>query len=70
MAVYDAVTGVIEGRGGTITGVAERFGVSRGWIHANIYPAIRYSPRRGMTMSAAHSDFEKNKKNGEQNGSK
>ena len=70
VAVCDAVREAIEGNGETITAVAQRFGVSRGWIHANIYPAIRYSPRREMTMSAAHSDFEKNKKNGEQNGSK
>ena len=33
MAVYDAVREAWAGNGDTITGLAARFGVSRGWIH-------------------------------------
>ena len=39
-AVYDAVLGVRQGNGDTITEVATRFGVSRGWIWKWIYPAL------------------------------
>jgi len=39
-AVYDAVLGVHQGNGETITSVATRFGVSRAWIHKHVYPEI------------------------------
>jgi len=41
MAVCDAVREAWEGSGETITEVAARFGVSRGWIHKWVYPALR-----------------------------
>ena len=40
VAVCDAVQKAKSGSGETITNVASRFGVSRGWIHKWIYPAI------------------------------
>ncbi len=40
-AVCDAVSEAWDGNGDTITGVAARFGVSRGWIHKWVYPALR-----------------------------
>jgi len=46
VAVCDAVRQAIQGSGQTITSIAQRFGVSRGWIHANIYPAIGHSVKR------------------------
>ena len=39
-AVCDAVLGVWGGNGETITEIAERFGVSRGWIWKWVYPAL------------------------------
>lgn len=39
-AVCDAVNGAKEGNGETITDVAARFGVSRGWIHKHVYPFL------------------------------
>ncbi len=41
MAVCDAVMEAWAGSGDTITGVAARFGVSRGWIHKWVCPALR-----------------------------
>ena len=35
-----AVQGAWNGSGESITAIAERFGVSRGWIHKHIYPAL------------------------------
>ncbi len=46
VAVCDAVREAIEGNGETITAVAQRFGVSRGWIHKRVYPEIGYTARR------------------------
>ena len=40
MAVYDAVAKARNGSGETMTDVAERFGVSRGWIHKWVYPVL------------------------------
>ena len=40
VAVRDAVQGVWEGSGETITDIAARFGVSRGWIHKWVSPAL------------------------------
>lgn len=42
MAVCDAVSRAWNGSGETITAVAARFGVSRAWIHANIYPVLKH----------------------------
>jgi len=39
-AVCDAVQGARNGSGETITDVACRFGVSRGWIWKWVYPAL------------------------------
>ena len=46
VAVSDAVREAWEGSGETITEVAERFGVSRVWIHKWVYPALRTPPAR------------------------
>ena len=40
VAVCDAVTKAREGSGETMTDIAARFGVSRGWLHKWIYPAL------------------------------
>jgi len=40
-AVCDAVSEPCAGSGETITDVAARCGVSRGWIHKWVYPALR-----------------------------
>ncbi len=42
IAVCDAVQGAWNGSGETITEIAERFGVSRGWIHKWVYPELGY----------------------------
>ena len=42
MAVCDAVSQAWNGSGETITAVATRFGVSRAWIHKNVYPALQH----------------------------
>ncbi len=39
-AVCDAVTGARNGSGETMTDIAARFEVSRGWIHKWVYPAL------------------------------
>ena len=39
-AVCDAVLGAWQGNGETITDVAARFGVSRGWIYKHVYPIL------------------------------
>ena len=41
MAVCDAVTGAREGSGETMEDIADRFKVSRGWIHKWVYPALQ-----------------------------
>lgn len=40
VSVCDAVQGAIQGNGETITEIAARFGVSRGWIHKWVYPVL------------------------------
>ena len=40
VAVCDAVRGARNGSGETMTDIAARFGVSRGWLHKWIYPAL------------------------------
>jgi hypothetical protein len=40
VAVCDAIRGAWAGSGETVTSIAARFGVSRGWIHKWVYPAI------------------------------
>ena len=42
VAVRVAVTGAWNGSGETITDIAERFGVSRGWILNWVYPELGY----------------------------
>ena len=42
MAVCDAVLGAWSGSGETVTEIAERFGVSTGWIWKWVYPALGY----------------------------
>ncbi len=39
-AVCNAIRGAWAGSGGTVTSVAARFGVSRGWIHKWVYPEL------------------------------
>jgi hypothetical protein len=39
-AVCDAVLGARNGSGETMTDIAARFGVSRGWLHKWVYPAL------------------------------
>ncbi len=39
-AVCDAVLGAGNGNGDTITDIAARFGVSRGWLHKWVYPVL------------------------------
>ena len=46
MAVCDAVRKAWAGSGETITDIAARFGVSRGWIHKWVYPALGYPSRQ------------------------
>ena len=41
VAVRGAVLGAWQGDGETITGIAERFNVSRAWIHKWVYPELR-----------------------------
>ena len=41
VAVCDAIREAWAGNGETVTSIAARFGVSRGWIHKWVYPAIR-----------------------------
>ena len=40
VAVCDAVLGAWNGSGETMTDIAARFGVSRGWLHNWVYPAL------------------------------
>ena len=40
VAVCDAVARARNGSGETMTDIAARFGVSRGWLHKWIYPAL------------------------------
>ena len=40
VAVCDAIRGAWSGSGETVTSIAAGFGVSRGWIHKCVYPAI------------------------------
>ena len=44
--VCDAVLEAKSGGGETITDVATRFGVSRGWIHKWVYPALMLTTER------------------------
>ena len=41
---FNGVCGAVQrarnGNGETITAIAARFGVSRGWIHKHVYPAL------------------------------
>ena len=39
-AVCGAVLGAWQGNGETVTDVAARFGVSRGWIYKHVYPVL------------------------------
>jgi len=39
-AVCDATLMARDGSGETITDIANRFGVSRGWIHKWVYPVL------------------------------
>ena len=41
VVVSDAIRRAWAGRGETVTSIAARFGVSRGWIHKWVYPAVR-----------------------------
>ena len=52
-AVCDAVLGVWNGSGETITEIAERFGVSRGWIWKWVYPQIDCR-RHSLTNGKKH----------------
>ena len=42
VAVCDAIRGAWAGSGETVTSVAAKFGVSRGWIHKWVYPELGY----------------------------
>ena len=44
-AITDAVQAARNNNGETISAIARRFGVSRGWIHSNVYPALGYLSR-------------------------
>ena len=44
-AVCDATLMVRNGSGETITDIANRFGVSRGWIHKWVYPVSVSKPQ-------------------------
>ena len=48
MAVYDAVAGARNGSGETMTDIAQRFGVSRGWICKWVYPALDDHTKQGL----------------------
>ena len=41
VAVCDAIRGAWAGDGETVTSIAARFGVSRGWIHKWVYPVLQ-----------------------------
>jgi|ETN02SMinimDraft_2_1059926.scaffolds.fasta_scaffold213720_1 hypothetical protein len=51
VAIGDAVREARAGGDETITAIARRFGVSRGWIHANVYPALGYLSRAKSEQS-------------------
>ena len=40
VAVCDVVRAARKGSGETMTSIALRFGVSRGWLHKHVYPAL------------------------------
>ena len=40
VAVCDAVQRAWQGNGESVTEIADRFGVSRGWIHKWVYPVL------------------------------
>ena len=44
MSVCDAVRDARKGSGETMTDVAQRFGVSRGWICKWVYPTLQDGP--------------------------
>jgi hypothetical protein len=51
VAVCDAIRGAWAGSGETVTSIAARFGVSRGWIHKWVYPELGYKrPIHGGTV--------------------
>ena len=41
MAVCDAVREALDGNGETITAIALRFRVSRGWLHTHVFPVTK-----------------------------
>ena len=55
MAVCDAVQGAWSGNGDTIVDIAERFGVSRGWIWKWVYPPLGYGGSRPCGTNAGES---------------
>ena len=55
VAVCDAVLGAWSGSGETVTEIAERFGVSRGWIWKWVYPALGYERPRPCGTNAGES---------------
>ena len=48
VAVCDAVAGARNGSGETMTDIAQRFGVSRGWICKWVYPALADPTKQGL----------------------
>ncbi len=47
-AVCDAVQGARNGSGETMTDIASRFGVSRGWLHKWVYPILDCGDEEGI----------------------
>ncbi len=52
VAVCDAIRGAWAGSGETVTSIAARFGVSRGWIHKWVYPEL--GDKRPIPGGKAH----------------
>ena len=49
VAVCDAVTQARNGSGETMADIAQRFGVSRGWLHKWTYPALDSAVKQDAT---------------------
>ena len=49
-AVCVAVLGAWNGSGETLTDIAARFGVSRGWLHKWVYPVLEREKDTGLAQ--------------------
>ena len=56
MAIYDADREAWKSDGETITAIAARFGVSRGWIYKWVYPALASASANPKSFSVGADD--------------